>query len=274
MKKIALLTLLAGSLYTTNVSAQACTPDPTIPLSNVGVYPIPPDNSATGPDTLHLVLYRNCPFEFTFTAVVPDSINLSPTTRINLETVEITTITGYPAGIGVTGAYSPKNAQNEGVSETDQIYNDLTKGCLKIGGTTSAAIGNYPLIISVKVNGALTVTIPSSTFNYQYVLEVRENPGFCPLSVLQTPEGEVELSQNRPNPFSTVTDILLNSPVAKDYSFEVFDVVGKRVHSQIVNAVSGQNRISFDGSSLANGIYFYTIGTDGMKATEKMVIQH
>jgi hypothetical protein len=240
------------------------------------VFPTPPDNSATGADTLHIVLVRTCPFEFTFTAVVPDSINLNPQTRINLETVEITTITGYPAGIGVIGAYSPKNAQNEGASETDQIFNDLTKGCLKIGGTTSAAVGNYPLTISVKVNNALTLTIPSATFNYQYVLEVRENPtpGICNVSVLQTPEGEVELSQNRPNPFSTVTDILLNSPVAKDYSFEVFDVAGKRVHSQIVNAVSGQNRISFDGSSLANGIYFYTIGTDGMKATEKMVIQH
>lgn len=75
------------------------------------------------------------------------------------------------------------------------------------------------------------------------------------------------LNQNYPNPFNPKTIINYELPLygsSKNVILRVFDVLGKEV-STIVNQKqnAGSYSVEFNGSSLASGIYFYSLVVDG-----------
>jgi hypothetical protein len=69
-----------------------------------------------------------------------------------------------------------------------------------------------------------------------------------------------KLMQNYPNPFNPATIIKYSLPVDGLISIKVFDILGKEI-KELVNEykAGGDYSVSFNGSSLASGIYFYTI---------------
>jgi hypothetical protein len=70
--------------------------------------------------------------------------------------------------------------------------------------------------------------------------------------------GSYELQQNYPNPFNPTTMISYQLPVAADVRVIVFDMLGREV-SVLVNERkdAGVHAVSFDGSGLSSGMYFY-----------------
>ena len=68
------------------------------------------------------------------------------------------------------------------------------------------------------------------------------------------------LNQNYPNPFNPVTNINFLIPTSGNVSMKVFDMLGKEV-KVLVNGIYGQGsyNVTFDGSNLNSGMYFYTI---------------
>jgi len=80
------------------------------------------------------------------------------------------------------------------------------------------------------------------------------------------------LSQNRPNPFNPVTVIKYTLPEPSIYSFKVYDLIGNEVFSFNGSGIKGSYEITFDGSSLSSGIYFYTLQTDKYSSTKKMIL--
>jgi hypothetical protein len=84
---------------------------------------------------------------------------------------------------------------------------------------------------------------------------------------------EYELNQNFPNPFNPVTIITYSVADNSFISLKVYDVLGNEI-TELVSEVQepGQYSISFDGSILSSGIYFYTLKANGHSLTKKMLL--
>jgi len=81
------------------------------------------------------------------------------------------------------------------------------------------------------------------------------------------------LSQNYPNPFNPSTVISYSVPSASNVKLNVYSSDGKLV-KELVNSVqeAGSYNVSFEGSSLSSGIYFYTLSANGFSETRKMIL--
>ena len=100
------------------------------------------------------------------------------------------------------------------------------------------------------------------TFEYSHEVEVK-------LDEIK----QFVLEQNYPNPFNPTTTIRFSLPVAAEVSISVFNLLGERV-AQLLNANlnEGYHEVTFDGSSLTSGIYFYQLRAGDFKATKKFII--
>jgi hypothetical protein len=82
------------------------------------------------------------------------------------------------------------------------------------------------------------------------------------------------LEQNYPNPFNPETKIRYSVTKSSFISIKVYDILGREV-AVPVNAVqsAGIYEVSFDGSSLSTGVYFYRLSANGVVAdTKKMML--
>lgn len=81
------------------------------------------------------------------------------------------------------------------------------------------------------------------------------------------------LSQNYPNPFNPITRINYTIPNSINVSLKVYDILGRLVKT-LVNEYkdAGSYFVTFDGSSLASGVYFYKIEAGNYAASKKMVL--
>lgn len=169
MKNILLFTLM---LLSPLFALAQCEPDASYEAQGVGVYPLP-DPVGADVDTLGItkVGYVNQPYDFTFTAVVPDSLNLLGALA-DLDSVIIYKIEGMPQGF----TYSCGTA--------DCKFLDKTSGCLKIEGTP-ATTGEYSIKVFayVYVNGNAAAFLPTATtfpgaiFPGEYILKIQNGTG-------------------------------------------------------------------------------------------------
>jgi len=84
---------------------------------------------------------------------------------------------------------------------------------------------------------------------------------------------EDTISQNYPNPFNPVTNIEFSLNSSKDVKIEVYDRIGRKVSTLVDERLNqGFHSVTFDGSGLASGVYFYRIVTDQRAVTKKMVL--
>lgn len=81
------------------------------------------------------------------------------------------------------------------------------------------------------------------------------------------------LLQNFPNPFNPSTIISYTLASANNVSLKIFDMLGKEV-ATLVNERqnSGSYSISFDGSNLSSGMYYYKLESGNFTDTKKMIL--
>jgi hypothetical protein len=101
--------------------------------------------------------------------------------------------------------------------------------------------------------------------------------------IAETGNGKPEafaLEQNYPNPFNpsssikyTVTGARAQGSGISEVKLTVYDLLGREV-AVLVNErkVPGSYEVSFDGSGLASGIYFYRLTAGSFVDTKKMVL--
>jgi tetratricopeptide (TPR) repeat protein len=84
---------------------------------------------------------------------------------------------------------------------------------------------------------------------------------------------EYKLYQNYPNPFNPVTTIKYDMVKAQDVRLAVYDIIGREV-AVLVNTQQqpGSYEVSWDASSFASGIYFYTLTSGNFTATKKLIL--
>lgn len=84
---------------------------------------------------------------------------------------------------------------------------------------------------------------------------------------------EFSLSQNYPNPFNPLTKINYSVSQNITVTLKVYDILGRLVKT-LVNEYqnAGNYTVTFDGSGLASGIYFYKIEAGDYVQSKKMVL--
>ncbi len=104
-----------------------------------------------------------------------------------------------------------------------------------------------------------------------------DSTGFpFPVSADNPREGlprEFTLHQNYPNPFNPSTNIQFDLVRAGEVSLKVFDVTGREVATLVDGTMTaGAHVVSFDGNSLASGVYFSRLEMNGISMSRKMVL--
>ena len=81
------------------------------------------------------------------------------------------------------------------------------------------------------------------------------------------------LAQNYPNPFNPTTNIAFNIPMDMIVKIKIYDIAGREI-STLVNELktAGNHSVSFTGSSLSSGVYFYKIEAGNFVETKRMVL--
>jgi uncharacterized delta-60 repeat protein len=139
---------------------------------------------------------------------------------------------------------------------------------------------DYGNKLAVDASGNVYVTGRStgSGTNYDYAtIKYSQLVGITPTSN-ETPDA-FRLEQNFPNPFNPVTKIkfdIQKSVVSSQYSvitLKVFDILGKEVAILINEQLQpGTYEVTFDGSDLSSGIYFYKLTAGDYINTKRMVL--
>jgi phosphatidylserine/phosphatidylglycerophosphate/cardiolipin synthase-like enzyme len=84
---------------------------------------------------------------------------------------------------------------------------------------------------------------------------------------------EFSLNQNYPNPFNPKTVITFDIPEDGITALKVFDVTGREVSLLLNQRLSaGSYEVTFDGSKLGSGVYFYQLQSGGVIKTKKMIL--
>ncbi len=82
-----------------------------------------------------------------------------------------------------------------------------------------------------------------------------------------------ELYQNYPNPFNPTTTIGFSLPRQNDVTLSVYDVRGKEVARLVDSEMApGRYSVTFDGSKLSSGLYFYTLRSGAFTRTVKLTM--
>ena len=82
------------------------------------------------------------------------------------------------------------------------------------------------------------------------------------------------VGQNIPNPAQKTTLIPFRLPEAGNVTFSLMTINGQILFFQNVEASAGNNSLSYDISTLSNGIYFYIMTYKGQRIVRKMTVQH
>ncbi|MEO1258749.1 MAG: T9SS type A sorting domain-containing protein [Bacteroidota bacterium] len=271
MKKV-LLTLLA-CLPVIFVNAQNCTADPAF-QDSTGVFPLPYDPDVSPDGGIRECAVIGEEYNFTLTVGVGDSITVFGQ-RLALDAITIENVTGLPVGVNVI--YEPANA----------IFPAGSIGCAKLTGipTNDNDPGLYDLTISAIVSFEnplfpdFPVTFPdtsaASLAPGEYVIQVLADAGddCMPVSTRNVLAEKVSLQAN-PNPSAGPLNIEINADIFGDFNMHVVDLLGQSVHREKVRINQGFNNFPFDGTHLANGLYFLVLENELGRVAQKITIQH
>lgn len=112
---------------------------------------------------------------------------------------------------------------------------------------------------------------------YQYKIQSVDVTGttedLTTLSVTVDAPKSYAMYQNYPNPFNPTTVIMYQLPTNSFVTLKVYDIIGREVSTLVNEQKSmGQYEVTFDGSNLASGVYFYRLQAGSFVQTKKLVL--
>lgn len=250
MKKALHLILCILFFAAISFSAQAqCTPDPSVTD--------PEGNGEMVPDTIEA--YVNQALNLTLTILAPLTADVGAGT-INIHHITVKSLNNKPTWLSY--ACNPSSCEfPAGVAK-----------CVLTTGTPPAGSEGY-FAVTVLVDVYATIlgnpVLVASDYDSGMPLIVHVNP---PQNVEEYGADGFGIIPSTPNPFNGTTSIGCFSSASRQVSLKVYNMMGQQVYSETMQAAQGENYFRFDGSSLGNGTYFYTITDDrNQSVTRKLV---
>ena len=167
---------------------------------------------------------------------------------------------GLPANAGVMYLSAPNQDPEaiSGVTLGGAAISDHGPWQGKWSCIDSVGAGRYA--VKVPATSAAIVKIAGTITSVSDKLDVHHN---------------LALAQNYPNPFNPMTTIGYELSATNHVALKVYDVLGRRV-TTLVDGVEngGRYKVTFDGSRLASGVYFYRLRTSsGFEQIDKMILE-
>jgi aminopeptidase N len=94
---------------------------------------------------------------------------------------------------------------------------------------------------------------------------------------LRDPPAVFSVSQNYPNPFNPVTYIDVQLPMDGRVTFEIYNILGEKVHEESLNLSAGYRTLVWRGetdlgATASSGMYMYRVKYDSQVITRKMIL--
>jgi len=190
----------------------------------------------------------------------------------------ITSTTGAPAGYAVTGHTYRSAVFNDaflwrtdlnGIVDPDDTCNVFTKLPYR---TNTHRLDSFTLNrvqVQEITRPCTNVTPPTQ----KTTLCINTAPAPAPPENGKEGINKFSLKQNSPNPFNPTTTINFELPVSGFTSIKVYDIAG-RVVSTLVSEFKqmGIYSVTFNGSDLSSGVYYYKLDVEGRFTDIKKMI--
>jgi hypothetical protein len=250
-------------------------------VMSVEIVPGNPTNVTIYVDAFKIVDVRNVPANMTYGTNIPS-------TDPSVSDVGAPTDPNFaPWGIWYNGGTVPTQTGTQGcvyISGGETEWNALAAM-----GNLGAGIGAVQLEIDVDVriggsNPDLSAII--QTGSYMSAIPASLGGGFITVDdywlvaqessvgIIEVDESKFMLVNNYPNPFTGITNISFNAPQDMNgLEFNVYSILGSKVHTQKLDAERGVNNIEYNGSQLSSGLYIYTLSDGVNTLTRKMNVK-
>lgn len=213
------------------------------------------NNGEVCPDTLSPA-FINQLYSQVATILPPSVYITEDSVEIELHSVHLMEVANLPEGI------TWQSNTEDSVFMAGEYY------CILMEGTPDSA-GEYALRIVVDVYilfFGIPVKVATAVDSTSLTLIVVDNTG-----INDDKEASFHAGHNIPNPFKSETRIGYYADKAGPATFEVYSLVGERVHSEQIHAGEGENLIVFDGRRLSAGTYFYILRRDNYQSAGIMI---
>lgn len=135
-------------------------------------------------------------------------------------------------------------------------------------------LGNAAVIDSVKTEWPSGSVNIYTNVSVNQIANLIENQGLFGLEEhgSVTPK-RFELMQNYPNPFNPATKIKFNLPQNDFVTMKLFDAAGRFIKNLVSAELKrGSYDFDFNAGDLASGVYFYTLNSQKLSISRKMVL--
>jgi len=162
---------------------------------------------------------------------------------------------------GDTGTYHPVNAPTDrryllGFGKDNFTMNPGDSQTIVVAQMIARGTSNVNSVTKLKQLSDIVAN---------YTVGIKQINSFVP--------GYYSLSQNYPNPFNPTTVIRYQLSVSGNTSLKVYDVTGREVQTLVNERLQpGTYEVTFDGSNLTSGVYFYQLASGDYKETKKLLL--
>ena len=192
--------------------------------------------------------------------------------EITVKIPEDTLISGIPMPIAIdsAGIESVNNLPSGFTWQTNSSTNYWpgdSYGCFVINGNPTMSqlgVDTFAVVMSARGFGQVM------PFTFRFLIEIIDSIYY---GIEEIKNQRFEVYQNSPNPFLNKTEIKFFSSEKANMRFQVFNIIGEVVYSEIINAEKGNNKITFNSNNLQSGLYLYRLGNSTKTITRKMIIK-
>lgn len=228
------------------VLSQNCTPDPN--LTTPGIFPPGSttwDSVAVMPIATVGVLYDEVAQMLAPADTAIDTLGAS--LAVTVDSLFLIKFDGLPASF--TTSCNTANCYMAGGDNA----------CFKFTGTPTANdIGNHIVRVKSYAYAQLAGLGPvQDTFVFLMSIEVQATQSVEENVLART----VKVN---PNPMNSVGHITFEVPDARDYTLEIIDLTGKKIHSTNGTSRPGVNSVRIDRNHLSEGLYFFALHWNGI----------
>ena len=171
----------------------------------------------------------------------------------------------FSSFLAVNSSYTIRDAQN--------YYGPVILSGTYKGGTVSIPMNNKGIAPVVLASGQSLGAQPFNTQPEFGAFIVTSNSYVATVSDVPDVKTGYNLEQNYPNPFNPTTCVEYSLQKSEHAKLVVCNILGQMVYETPYEfQTAGQHAVTIDGSRLASGTYLYTLQTESVRISKRMVL--